>query len=178
MRKLREVDFSTPHQIIEIEKALLVLDMTVEFAAFDRHRRQPQRPRFAEMIDVAQPAIVAQHRASPIRTGLYHCLRLRMSGGEFGCARPGTLRDHYRRGCHRSQRDHAHGENDGHTPLSRAHDFSPKMRTISSPEASTMRSRTAWGIGASSLEPGHPSIQARLALRYCSSNVVTSASTG
>jgi len=34
------------------------------------------------MIDVAQAAIVAQHRAGPIRTGQHQGLRLRMGGAQ------------------------------------------------------------------------------------------------
>src|SRR6266480_2770812 len=58
VHELREVHLSALHQIIEIEQSLLVRDVTGEFAVFNRHRRQAQRPGFAEMIDAVGAAIV------------------------------------------------------------------------------------------------------------------------
>ena len=176
--ELYDVDLSTLHQIVEVEQALLIFDVTGEFAGFDRHRRQPQCPGLAEMIDVAEAAIVAQYRAGPIHASQYQGLRLNMIGREFAFARPGALRDHHRRRRHGGQRDYAHGENDGHTELSRSHEISANKRTSSSPEARTMRSRTARGIGGSDGEPGQASTHAKLESRYCNSKTVTPASTG
>ena len=170
--------FPSRHQIVEIECALLILDLADELAVLDRHRRQLQRPGFAQMIDVAHAAIVAQHGARPIRAGQEHGLRLDVVGGELDLARPGALRHHDRRRGHRGERDHAHGEHDGDAALARSHDCSANTRTISSLEASTMRRRTARGIGRSAGDVGQASTQARAGLRYCSSNVVTPVSTG
>ena len=178
MRELHHVDLSLRHQVVEIEFALLILDLAQEFAVFDRHRRQFQRPGFAQIIDVAHAAVVGEYGARPIRAGQEHRARLNVVGGEFDLARPGALRHHDRGGGNGGKCDHAHGEHDGDAALSRSHDCSAKMRTISSFVASTMRTRTARGRGGSAGAVGQASTQTSARLRYCSSNVFTPASTG
>jgi len=181
LRKMGRTHRPVPHQVVQIERALLVVDLAGELPIIHRHRRQAQRPGLAQVIDAARAPIVAQQGARPIDAGPDQRLRLDMLGAELCVPRPGALRGEHRRRSDRGERDHPHGEHHGDAALrfSRggSHDFSANTRTSSSPEASTMRSRTACGSGGSRSERGHASTHVSSGSRYCNSNFATSDST-
>ena len=165
-RELHEIDPAARHQIIQVERTLLVLYVTIDFSVVDGNRRRPQGPGLAQMIKVAGGAIVAQHRTRPIDPRANQALCLCMIRRQFALAGPRALRHHDGGRRHRSERDNAHRQHNGNAALMRPHDdFNSNMRTISSPDASTIRNCTARGIEASAATAGHTSTQANPALR-------------
>jgi hypothetical protein len=99
-------------------------------------------------------------------------------GAELAQPRPRALCHHERRRRHGGERYHAHGKHDRDAALASPHDCSANTRTISSPEESTMRTRTARGSNGAGATAGQAVTHARRASRYCNSNRATPASMG
>ena len=148
-RELARIEFPGADEVVQVEEALLVLDPAGEFAVLHRDRRQVQGPGLARVVHAARAAIVAEDGAGPVGAGLHEFRCLGMVGGEFGAARPRPLRSHDRRRRNRGKRDNAHRHDYGNAAFGAPHDFNANVRTTSSPEPSTIRTRTPSGMGGS-----------------------------
>ena len=163
-RQLLRHRLSRLHQVVKIEKRLLILDVARQPAIADIDGRRSRGPRLAGMIDRGRATIFVQEGAGPVDTGVRQNLGLRHVGLQLAAAHPAGLDRDHRAGGNRGQCDHAQCQHDGETRLPACHDLRENTRSITSLSASFKRNRTARGGAPSSVEGGQLSTHPATAL--------------
>ena len=147
---------------VDVEASLRVDDRAADLAILHRNRRQRERPRFAQMIDVRAAGVVVEYLPRPQHARHRERLRLHLVAAKLHRPAPTLLVGEYRRRDGGRQRRDQHREDDrgaAHPPHRSA-----SHRSTTSPLASVSATRIARGI-AGSPNAGQRSRQAPRASR-------------